>query len=221
MKKIIPIFGLAILLSAVVITLAITGEVVQDPVCKMEIEAAEAAAKIEGKSGTVYFCSEQCKKKFCSHPAAYLEHANLTELGIECAAAVKRSCCEKKDVGSASALNPQEKIEEVCTSSCGQTKVPAINEFHAAMMPLEMAVKQSDLAVVKAGAADLVARKEAVMNSECPDGVCSELFKAQRAEFGDRVDGLFTAVQSGDDAAVAEAFDRMHEAYEALDMMAR
>ena len=44
-----------------------------DPVCKMTIEDADAAATSTYKGATYYFCANQCKKKFDENPEAYLE----------------------------------------------------------------------------------------------------------------------------------------------------
>jgi Cu+-exporting ATPase len=51
---------------------------VKDPVCKMVIEDAEAAASSEYKGTTYYFCSRPCKESFDQEPEKYLkpeEHA--------------------------------------------------------------------------------------------------------------------------------------------------
>ena len=46
---------------------------VTDPVCKMTIEDADAAATSIYKGATYYFCANQCKKKFDENPEAYLK----------------------------------------------------------------------------------------------------------------------------------------------------
>jgi Cu+-exporting ATPase len=43
----------------------------KDPVCGMEIKESEAAAKLEYKGKTYYFCSEGCKKSFEKKPDKY------------------------------------------------------------------------------------------------------------------------------------------------------
>ena len=51
-----------------------------DPVCKMTIEDADAAATSIYKGATYYFCANQCKK-FDENPEAYLEgNRNLPPL---------------------------------------------------------------------------------------------------------------------------------------------
>ena len=44
----------------------------KDPVCGMNVEAADAAAKTEYQGETYYFCTEKCRRKFEEDPAAYL-----------------------------------------------------------------------------------------------------------------------------------------------------
>ena len=44
-----------------------------DPVCKMTIEDADAAATSTYKGATYYFCAKQCKNKFDENPEAYLK----------------------------------------------------------------------------------------------------------------------------------------------------
>ena len=44
-----------------------------DPVCGMEVEPNEAAATSTHEGQTIYFCSEQCKEEFDTHPADYSE----------------------------------------------------------------------------------------------------------------------------------------------------
>lgn len=44
-----------------------------DPVCKMTIEDADAAATSTYKGATYYFCANQCKRKFDENPEAYLK----------------------------------------------------------------------------------------------------------------------------------------------------
>ncbi len=41
---------------------------VMDPVCGMEISKEAAAAKIEYKGKTFYFCTPSCKEKFEAEP---------------------------------------------------------------------------------------------------------------------------------------------------------
>jgi len=43
-----------------------------DPVCKMQIEDAKAAATSQYKGQTIYFCASGCKAKFDSEPEKYL-----------------------------------------------------------------------------------------------------------------------------------------------------
>ncbi len=43
----------------------------KDPVCGMEVEASEAAAKEEFAGRTYYFCSEHCHRKFLEEPNRY------------------------------------------------------------------------------------------------------------------------------------------------------
>jgi P-type Cu+ transporter len=44
-----------------------------DPVCKMEISIADAAASHDYHGETLYFCSIDCVKKFERDPAEYMD----------------------------------------------------------------------------------------------------------------------------------------------------
>lgn len=43
-----------------------------DPVCKMDVNEATAAAKSEYKGQTYYFCAPGCKREFDKNPEKYL-----------------------------------------------------------------------------------------------------------------------------------------------------
>ena len=43
-----------------------------DPVCKMNVEPAKAAAKEKFSGQEYYFCSETCHKKFVAEPKKYV-----------------------------------------------------------------------------------------------------------------------------------------------------
>jgi Cu+-exporting ATPase len=45
---------------------------VVDPVCKMTIDSAKAAATSEYKGQIIYFCAKGCKTKFDQDPAKYM-----------------------------------------------------------------------------------------------------------------------------------------------------
>ena len=42
-----------------------------DPVCGMELEEATAAAEADYQGNRYYFCSEDCREEFLSHPRDY------------------------------------------------------------------------------------------------------------------------------------------------------
>jgi YHS domain-containing protein len=44
-----------------------------DPVCKMEVSIADAAASHDYHAETLYFCSIDCLRKFESDPAVYMD----------------------------------------------------------------------------------------------------------------------------------------------------
>lgn len=44
-----------------------------DPVCKMEVNIATAAASHDYHAETLYFCSIDCLKKFEHNPARYMD----------------------------------------------------------------------------------------------------------------------------------------------------
>ncbi|MBE9531612.1 MAG: YHS domain-containing protein, partial [Proteobacteria bacterium] len=43
----------------------------KDPVCGMEVDEQNAAATVEHKGKTLYFCNPNCKTKFISDPESY------------------------------------------------------------------------------------------------------------------------------------------------------
>lgn len=223
MKRIFPILAIAVLLAAALIALAITkADIAKDPVCGMEVSTANAEYKIESPHGNIYFCSQNCKDKFLANPAAYTPQMP-PESASQPAAQEAKSGCEgcpgqAKAATQSTAVN---KAEHACAGNCGKTRVKEINEFHAALKPLEAGEGQAKVALIKTAVAELVTRKDAVMSAQCPDGICPESFGSMRAAFGLKVDALHSAVQNGDDAAIAIAFKEMHSAYEALDVMAR
>lgn len=45
----------------------------KDPVCGMDVEEKKAAAKVEYKGQTYYFCAEACKRAFERDPAKYAQ----------------------------------------------------------------------------------------------------------------------------------------------------
>ena len=48
-------------------------EIAKDPVCGMEVDEKEAAAKSEHMGKTYYFCAPGCKKVFDENPQKYLK----------------------------------------------------------------------------------------------------------------------------------------------------
>ena len=229
MKRIFPILGMTVLLSAALITLAITGETAKDPVCGMEVNIANAAFTIESPHGVIYFCSQHCKDAFQANPAAYTPKmpAEPSVPAAPAAPAVpaaenKMSGCEGcPGQAKAAAAATTTASEHGCDGNCGNTQIKALNEFHTMMKPLESGEGQSHIALVRGAASDLVAKKDEIMKAECPGGVCTESYKATRADFGSKVDALAAAANAGDESAIAAAFKEMHSAYQALDMMAR
>ncbi len=47
-----------------------------DPVCRMQIEEAEAVGKSEYQGQTFYFCSGACKTRFDDEPEKYTNQAD-------------------------------------------------------------------------------------------------------------------------------------------------
>jgi YHS domain-containing protein len=45
---------------------------VKDVVCGMEVDPAEAPARMEYDGATYYFCSEECKASFATEPSRYV-----------------------------------------------------------------------------------------------------------------------------------------------------
>ena len=54
-----------------------------DPVCKMEVEPAKAAAKADYDGQVYYFCSDTCHKAFVAEPKKYTSGASPAD----------HSCC--------------------------------------------------------------------------------------------------------------------------------
>jgi YHS domain-containing protein len=50
-----------------------------DPVCKMEVSIADAAASHDYHAETLYFCSVDCLHKFERDPAAYMDEMSDEE----------------------------------------------------------------------------------------------------------------------------------------------
>ena len=44
-----------------------------DPVCKMEVSIADAAASHDYRAETLYFCSIECLREFERDPAVYMD----------------------------------------------------------------------------------------------------------------------------------------------------
>ena len=55
----------------------------KDPVCGMEVNRSEAAAKTVYKGTIYYFCSPQCKTAFEKDPDHFLEHGPKGMPGME------------------------------------------------------------------------------------------------------------------------------------------
>ena len=53
-------------------TLSLTSPMAIDPVCKMGVEEAKAAATSSYKGKNYYFCAVGCKKAFDQNPERYL-----------------------------------------------------------------------------------------------------------------------------------------------------
>jgi Cu+-exporting ATPase len=50
-----------------------------DPVCKMEVNPASAAAQSEYEGQTFYFCSTECKRKFDANPQQYVDETDRAQ----------------------------------------------------------------------------------------------------------------------------------------------
>ncbi len=50
-----------------------------DPVCKMEVSPASAAAQSEYAGQTFYFCSTDCKRKFDANPQQYIDKTDWAQ----------------------------------------------------------------------------------------------------------------------------------------------
>ena len=81
-------------------------EMVKDPVCGMEIDAATAAGSSEYEGATYYFCAEACKTAFDAEPSKYVGTAAALEL-------------------EATAEVPEPVAEEAATASTPMAEAPA------------------------------------------------------------------------------------------------
>lgn len=50
----------------------------KDPVCNMDVNPNQAAAKSENGGQTYYFCSNGCKQKFDQNPSQYANKQQST-----------------------------------------------------------------------------------------------------------------------------------------------
>jgi YHS domain-containing protein len=48
---------------------------VTDPVCKMKIDEAKAAAKSDYNGKTYYFCAVGCKRRFDAEPQKFIQES--------------------------------------------------------------------------------------------------------------------------------------------------
>ena len=55
----------------------------KDPVCGMEVDPAQAAATVEYKDKTYYFCAPGCKVAFEKEPEKYLDQPEEGHEGHE------------------------------------------------------------------------------------------------------------------------------------------
>jgi Cu+-exporting ATPase len=50
-----------------------------DPVCKMEVNPASAAAQSEWGGQTFYFCSKECKDRFDADPTRFVDETDVAQ----------------------------------------------------------------------------------------------------------------------------------------------
>jgi len=50
-----------------------------DPVCKMEMSPAGAAAQSDYEGQTFYFCSTECKRTFDANPQQYIDETDRAQ----------------------------------------------------------------------------------------------------------------------------------------------
>lgn len=55
-------------------------ETTRDPVCGMEVRAADAPASAEWRGLTYSFCSEQCRERFVAAPALYIQAVRIADV---------------------------------------------------------------------------------------------------------------------------------------------
>ena len=61
-----------------------------DPVCKMQVNPASAAAQSDYEGQTFYFCSMDCKRKFDATPQQYIDDTDRAQGGAHRAEQAKQ-----------------------------------------------------------------------------------------------------------------------------------
>jgi copper chaperone CopZ len=139
----------------------------------------------------------------------------------------KAKCAPDAQASSKAAIDPaalraseSKEVDHACITI---TQCKELNEFHEAMHPLHMALGSEQYDVVRAGYLDLAAKAEAVKMMKCDKSCVKDVdaFEQYRQDLLVSVARLGEACQNGDDNKVAEAFDRMHEAYNRTSELAK
>jgi YHS domain-containing protein len=79
---------------------ALAGKMVIDPVCRMTIDPATAAASEVFEGKPVYFCSQGCRRRFLANPAAYVVAGAAPEMDGD------HQCCSVTGAHDPQQLSP-------------------------------------------------------------------------------------------------------------------
>jgi copper chaperone len=103
------------------------------------------------------------------------------------------------------------------------TQCKELNEFHEAMHPLHEALGNGDYTAVRAGYAGLAEKANAVEAMKCDKSCVRDVnaFEKYRQNLLTSVDRLGDACKQTDDRKLAEAFEKMHDAYNELSQQAK
>jgi copper chaperone len=103
------------------------------------------------------------------------------------------------------------------------TQCKQLNDFHEAMHPLHEALGNGDYTAVRAGYAGLADKAKAVGTMKCDKSCVKDVnaFEKYRQNLLTSVDRLGDACKQTDDRKLAEAFEKMHDAYNELSQQAK
>jgi P-type Cu+ transporter len=95
----------------------------RDPVCGMTVEPANAAAHVENKGDTFYFCGKGCARKFVAHPEEYVRasEGSAPKGGVS----VSDSYSHSRPIGTSPAAGTLRAKDPVCGMNANPTNAAA------------------------------------------------------------------------------------------------